>query len=309
MLRARNKVSDDQNDDRGFYGGPTIGQIRSVNGLSPVVESRVNHVRTDVPSLSRRPNATVGGPPSGGGGIRTRSLNGARQKSFDPIRIQRPAQGHSYVEDLIVMDDNAQPSSVFKKPAVHSRRRQNDLLTTDPETDPSDEEEGGQQLRLVYRRDQDGNKYRAWEPVEDVSPVYEWVTDVRTGRQYKQEVQSDHRLADQRSRSVGHRSSLQQQTIHERTSTFVSVSKAEKEGKNESIVEWARKCPVLWAGKVNHENMNAIVWLWGYLSEILDAKTAGAGVPPLEPGVLEAKLQHALCVLEVCASHSEKNRF
>ena len=89
----------------------------------------------------------------------------------------------------------------------------------------------------------------------------------------------------------------------------MSVSKAEKEGKSESIVEWARKCPVLWAEKVNHENMNAIVWLWGYLSEILDAKTAVVGAPPLESGVLEAKLQHALCVLEVCASHSEKTYF
>ena len=310
LLRGRNQVSDSQVDDRGFYGGPTIGQIRSVSGLAPVVESRVNCVRSEVPSLARRPNAALGGLPSGGGGIRTRSLSGARQRSFDPIRIQRPAQGHSYVEDLIVIDDNAaQPSTVFKKQNIQSRRPQKDLLTTDPETDPSDEEDVGQQLRLVYRRDQDGNRYRVWEPVEDASPVYEWVTDVRTGRQYKQLVQSDHIRADQRSRSAGHRSSLQQQTIHERSPTFVSVSKAEKEGKSESIVEWARKCPVLWAEKVNHENMNAIVWLWGYLSEILDAKTAVVGAPPLESGVLEAKLQHALCVLEVCASHSEKTDF
>ena len=272
--------------------------------------SRVNRVRSEVPSLARRQNAPLGGPPNGGGGVRTRSLSGARQKSFDPIRIQRPAQGHSYVEDLIVIDDNAaQPSTVFKKPQIFSRRPQNDLLMNDPETDPSDEEDVGQQCRLVYRRDQDGRKYRAWEPVAEVSPIYEWVTDERTGRQYRELVQSGHRMSDQRSSSVGHRSSLQQQTNHERTPTFVSVSKAEKEGKSESIVEWARKCPVLWAEKVNHENMNAIVWLWGYLSEILDTKTAGADVPPLGPGVLEAKLQHALCVLEVCASHSEKTDF
>ena len=68
-----------------------------------------------------------------------------------------------------------------------------------------------------------------------------------------------------------------------------------------------QKVSVMWAEKINFENMNAIVWLWGYLSEILDEKNANPA--SLESGVLQAKLQHALCVLEVCATHSEKSDF
>ena len=63
----------------------------------------------------------------------------------------------------------------------------------------------------------------------------------------------------------------------------------------------------MWAEKINFESMNAIIWLWGYLSEILDEKNANPA--SLESGVLQANLQHALCVLEVCATHSEKNDF
>ena len=53
--------------------------------------------------------------------------------------------------------------------------------------------------------------------------------------------------------------------------------------------------------------MNAVAWLWGFLSEILEAKRSNAA--SLEGGFLEAKLQHGLCVLEVCATHSEKTDF
>jgi hypothetical protein len=115
-----------------------------------------------------------------------------------------------------------------------------------------------------------------------------------------------HEQQRSRSRSSGTRPPQH----HERAPTFVSLSNSEKEGKVEkkqTIVDWARKCPVLWAEKVNFDNMNAIVWLWGYLSEILAARTTND--VPLEAGVLEAKLQHALSVLEVCASHSEKTDF
>jgi hypothetical protein len=75
-------------------------------------------------------------------------------------------------QDLIVMDD-AEPHPNHQP--VQSTGHQMDLLTSDPETDPSDEEESSQQMRLVYRRDQNGYKYRTWEPVQDKQPqvVYE----------------------------------------------------------------------------------------------------------------------------------------
>ena len=113
---------------------------------------------------------------------------------------------------------------------------------------------------------------------------------------------------DHRSSSANIRHTRQQHL--ERAPSFLSLSESGKEGKNEkkeTIVDWARKCPVLWAEKLTFDSMNAVSWLWGYLSEILEAKSSNA--TSLEGGVLEAKLQHALCVLEVCATHSEKTDF
>ena len=324
-LRARNQTFDHPVENQGYYSGPTMPQIRNVSGLPPVVDNRVNQVRFEVPSLARRPNATLGGPQQTTG-IRARSASTARQRSrdvaFDPVGVQRSQNQQSFVHDLIDIDDQVRPSLTSNQPLGRGgqpRRSQVDLLSEDPQTDPSDEEEEGQTMKLVYRRDQHGQKYRTWEPVRvETSPaIFEWVTDARTGRQYKQQMQADHSSHQQELRghrsgsfTAGMRSSHHQQVSYERTPTFVSIPNSEKEGKSEakqSIVDWARKCPVLWAEKVNHDSMNAIVWLWGYLSEILAAKTDNALT--LDAGVLEAKLQHALCVLEVCATHSEKTDF
>ena len=89
-----------------------------------------------------------------------------------------------------------------------------------------------------------------------------------------------------------------------------AFASADKEGKSEkisSIVEWGRLCPVLWAEKINLDNMNVVVWVWAYLAEILAA--VGGTDSDLTNEELQAKLQHLLCVLQVCASHSEKTDF
>ena len=316
MLRARNQ-NIAQTNDFGYYDGLTMPQIRNVPGLAPVVEERINHVRNTVPSLARRPSIRLGGPQQPEVS-RTRSLSSTRQKSgermFDPISVQLPQSHNSYVEDLIVMDDQAGLSQ--QRPSFHPvkhRVRQVDLLTADPESDPSDEEEC-QQMRLVYRRDKQGMKYREWEPVTVESPpvVYDWVTDPQTGRQYKKQIVP----VSAASHNNGHHSSTNAARSRpapnhlERGPTFVSLGGSEREGKNEtkqSIVDWARKCPVLWAEKVSHDGMNAIIWLWAFLAEILEEQKSDQH--QADSGLLKAKLQHALCVLEVCASHSEKTDF
>ena len=319
-LRVRNQPAENQIEDYGFYNGLTIPQIRKVPGLASVVEDRIDQVRSEVPSLSRRPNAPLGGPKQQLGGpkqqlgARERSTSLVRQSGndvmFDTVRMPRS----TFVNDLVVLDDDV---PLPRPKAGRQTGKHADLLTADPETDPSDEEDFGQQMRLVYRRDKNGMKYRTWEPVQEEQPrvVYEWVTDERTGRQYKQPVVSERPahsigpgLRDHRSSSASNRHARHQHL--ERAPTFLSLSDSGKEGKSEkkeTIVDWARKCPVLWAEKLNFDNMNAVAWLWGFMSEILETKSSNAA--SLEGGVLEAKLQHALCVLEVCATHSEKTDF
>ena len=64
---------------------------------------------------------------------------------------------------------------------------------------------------------------------------------------------------------------------------------------------------MLWADKLNAESMNIVVWMWAYIAEILTS-LQGQG-QEIQHGDLVAKLQHALCVLQVCASHSERTDF
>ena len=100
-------------------------------------------MRSEVPSLGRRPNAPLGGPQQQLCS-RSRSCGSVRQRT----------KKHSFVNDLVVLDDSVHPPKPVRQTGRHA-----DLLSGDPETDPSDEEEMGQQLRLVYRRDKNGLKY------------------------------------------------------------------------------------------------------------------------------------------------------
>ena len=57
---------------------------------------------------------------------------------FDSVRVQRSNNQHSFVNDLFVIDDGV---PLPRHPAVRQTGRHADLLTGDPETDPSDEED------------------------------------------------------------------------------------------------------------------------------------------------------------------------
>ena len=183
----------------------------------------------------------------------------------------------------------------------------------------SDDDREVQQHWLVYRRDIHGQKYRSWEKIP-ADHVLKWVTDSPTGRQYKEYVPVRSRptgrqqdlsgLGQLSATSRTRQSQAAGSMSRERRPTFVQIPTSEKEGKVDSkptIVDWARKCPVLWADKVNSDSMNIVIWMLGYLSEVLASRNGS--LPELKPGDLEAKLQHVLCVLQVCASHSEKSDF
>ena len=332
-LKSRNK--EQSQIEKSFYGGPNMPQIRKTPGISEVVEEGIDRVRFDVPSLSRRPSAPVqiqqsvpGQAVTGRGSSSHRERNGF---PFDPYPINRnqPSGRDYFVNDLLDISD--EPRQVLN-PRQDSRNCP-DLLTDDPLTEPSDEEEDVENcLRLVYRRDENGRKYRSWEPFKSVAEpetTFAWFLDPVTGREYKEAVHNDRHLSrhgatagkscktDRSSRAAhapGYASQLPARsaapTPAERVPTFVPLRPADKEGKTEkisSIVEWGRLCPVLWAEKINLDNMNVVVWVWAYLAEILAA--VGGTDSDLTNEELQAKLQHLLCVLQVCASHSEKTDF
>ena len=320
-LRARNQMGQQQINDETYYEGPNMNQIRKTPGLNLVVEDRIHGVRSDVPSLARRPDA---GSNNQQIQARVRPTQPIRRDSSDPIRISRghQHQRQHFVSDLVDLGEESTSlpisSTRFAPNQQHlSRQRYVDYLTNDdPLTEPSGDESDDlgedQQLRLVYRRDKYGQKYRSLEkvPVVEVPAehVLKWVTDPTSGRQYKKYVpiRSSSGLPDHQDTRQARQSHLSR----ERMAAFVPLTTSEKEGKPESkssIVDWAKKCPVLWADKVSADSMNIVIWMWAYLSEILASRLGSA--TELKPGELEAQLQHALCVLQVCASHSEKTDF
>jgi hypothetical protein len=332
-LRSRNR---EQNHiEKSFYGGPTMPLIRKTPGISNVVEEGVDRVRFDVPSLARRPSAPVQIQPPVSGYVATgRKSSTHRDRSgfpFDPYPIDKTQHGGGsyFVNDLLDISEG--PRQVIQP--RQDARSYPDLLSDDPLTEPSDDEEVDENcLRLVYRRDENGRKYRSWEPFKSVSEpetTFAWFLDPVTGREYKEAVNNGRQpskqavtvgkscKADRLSRPTHVPGAASQQPAGaaalsrtERVPTFVPLPAADKEGKTEkisSIVEWGRMCPVLWAEKINLENMNIVVWVWAYLAEIL-AAVAG-NTSELTNEELQAKLQHVLCVLQVCASHSEKTDF
>ena len=348
-LRALNRTVTTEFDS-GFYGGPNMPQIRKTPGLAPVVERGIDKIRSDAPSLARRPSAPVSIQPSMsrlGRDATSRSYQGVTSfpsDPFDPLfptKSHQQGRGHSFVNDLLdfTADGGQQPFQLGRnhreQSMAHPRQQDMqqcpDLMTDDPLTEPSDDEENsGECLRLVYRRDKFGRKYRTWEPFQatpEPEPAYAWFFDPKTGREYRKEVPSSRQQpqqgfpGEQLSRSncsntVGlpargtQFATRRNEASIERVATFVPLQSGDKEGKTEknpSIVEWGRRCPVLWAEKINHDSMNIVVWVWAYLAEILSAISGGTS--ELDQGELQARLQHLLCVLQVCASHSEKNDF
>ena len=190
-LKSRNK--EQSQIEESFYGGPNMPQIRKTQGISEVVEEGIDRVRFDVPSLSRRPSAPVqiqqsvpGQVVTGRGSSSRRDRNGY---PFDPYPINRnlPSGRDYFVNDLL--DISEEPRQVLK-PQQDSRNCP-DLLTDDPLTDEVEDVENC--LRLVYRRDENGRKYRSWEPFKSVAEpetTFAWFLDPVTGREYKQAVQA-----------------------------------------------------------------------------------------------------------------------
>ena len=85
---------------------------------------------------------------------------------------------------------------------------------------------------------------------------------------------------------------------------------AERQGKDSKVpdlVQWARNCPVNWTSKVTSEKVNVVLWAWAFMAELLATRTGQA--PNLQPGELEARLQHFCNVLEIALQSSSQSDF
>ena len=334
-------------DFHSFYGGPNMKEIRKKKGLRGNVENMVETVRTDIPSLGHRPTASQHGFSLG--------ARPKHQPSSSTVHQPKPRVDRDY-EDFLEFkawrDRNAAKQSESGSDAspprtanTHQPRHNIRTSPTDPATDPSSsEEDASQPVVLVYRRDQNGMKYRCYEPYQadlgtgtGSKPVkYTWVTDPATGREYKREVPASKPNAKHQfstscqysSKHVDHRTvTATPEPVHKRGVRSPSpschrqhqgervpgiVPLQDKEGKlvdqkTPTIIDWAKNCPVAYAEKIKYDEMNLPIFVWAYVYEILSSRT---GLTPNMPrGDLEARLQHLLCVLQVALVNSEKADF
>ena len=351
-LRQHSNVSSASLAFPNFYEGPNIKEIRKTKGLRNQADRVVESVRTDIASLGHRPTANH----DGSLGARPRTIPSHKPNSST---VQQPK---SRVQDefeefmefkawkeqnsAIIADSGSDASPPRVAPNNRQSGRNSRAPAADPPTDPSSsEDESGQPVILVYRRDKNGVKYRSYEPYQTVPNTrnidkpgkYSWVTDPVSGREYKCVVpaskpsdrsskQQGHSSGQHRERRVDHRTIRESpETGHRRGLRSPSFSRhhdservpgivplQEKDGKSDdkktpTITDWAKNCPVAYAEKIKYEDMNLPIWLWAYVSEILSSRIGLS--PDMPKGELEARLQHLLCVLQVALVHSEKTDF
>ena len=352
-MRQQSNLAPASSDFPNFYQGPNIKEIRKTTGLRGNAEKVVESVRSDIASLGRRPTASQH---DGSLGARTKnqsihphnlptvhkpvSKEQQEYKEFMEFKAWKERNA-AMVADTDSGSDASPPRATLPTRQSGGNRRG---LAADPPTDPSSsEDESGQPVILVYRRDKNGLKYRSYEPYHvdsgtvsrDKHVKYAWVTDPETGREYKQAVPSkpaksskqlvsgsghhitrhvDHRAASE-TPETGHRRGMRspsrsQQHVSERVPGIVPLQ--DKEGKSDdrktlTITDWAKNCPVAYAEKIKYDEINLPIWVWAYVSEILSSRSGLS--PDMPRGELEARLQHLLCVLQVALVNSEKTDF
>ena len=321
-----------QADFNSYYTGPTIKDIRKVKGLKKNVTYQIEDIRSDIPSLGRRPSADTGHQ-TGARSKHSNSKSSVQPTAVKP-RSKLDREFEEFQEFKAWKERHTATASESDSDATPPRPK----VSIDMVTDPSSSEEESQPVILVYRRDKHGKKYRNWEPYltkqeSTTSHKYTWVTDPVTGREYKEKVSAKPAEQRQTQPQVSKSSSkyLDHRTVSETPSTGYKkgvrspahdshvnqdrvpgiIPLDSREGKPDekkaTTIDWIRNCPVNYAEKIKLDETNLPLWVWGYLSEILAARTGLS--PDMPRGELEARIQHLLCVLQVVLVHSEKSDF
>ena len=288
-LRTSNRVQTQSRRERSTYQGPTISEMRNDQLTSQRVDSMMGHV-TNIPAFSN---------------VAENSQPQPRLK----VKHSQPS-GHEYGRD---------PYS-----PVHQ------------EEEPL--------YKMVTRTDLYGVEYRQLVKVTPPRPRPEqrqrlvidgdagWSFDQSTGCMYRTESSSPARRnpeaslrksvsgnilnSHQPSRNTGQTPRQISKNVYqvhaERSERFpgiVPLDQADqKEGKQpKSIASHARDMPVEYAKSATAKNINLAMFMYGAISELHSSRIGITA--PLDPGVLEAKLQHLMNVINVTCMNASPTDF
>ena len=319
--------------------GLTMGGIRELPGMTPAVEDWITKLQSSVPSLAKTP---TGQAPTGGSFQPQGVLSQAPTASVPRTHAHVSSETidtefvYSTVRGKLVPVLHESPVNKARSNPPHPPQQPDDEVgeASEDEDCPVQPAQGH---RLAWYRDESGRKYFLHKKIEEEIPskVRTYERDAATGRWYEKTVPQtktpraqkvsnprktpdssfvDHRNAShspqpQVTRGLRTPAASAQPKDDERHSSFLP-GKPDKQGRDSNmpdIVQWARNCPVSWTSKVTTDKLNAVLWAWAFISEILATRTGQA--PNLQQGELEARLQHFCNVLEVTLQISNQNDF
>jgi hypothetical protein len=259
-----------------------------------------------------------------------------------PVVHDSPGRGGSVLLQSSTRQSGVRKtSSMAKTPLADSSDPEgDDASTSEDEECPVEPAKG---YEFVWYRDKHGKKYFLHKLARECnSPklVKTYVCDETTGRWYEKMVPKDSgiHLGVKKAKEQCQKQSLSTPAyVDHRVSSTTPIphmsrgvrtpaapippSKGErlpgffqgdpekqgKDSKMPDLVQWARNCPVNWTTKVTSDKINAVLWAWSFVSELLATRTGQA--PNLEPGELEARLQHFCNVLEITLQSSNQSDF
>ena len=320
--------------------GLTMAGIRALPGYTPEVEQYLTQFQEIVPSMSKAPTAPSASgrsfQPAGVMLEQTRNQHtqsqGGEELATEVVYSASRGKFVSVVRDS--PDGLPQPS--LKKSQARSvlpASTGEDELTSEDEDCPVEPAKGH---KFVWYRDRQGKKYFVHKVVKDsYTPemVKTYLCDESTGRWYESMVPKDSGQTGARPNPplstpayVDHRTSSKTPIplvsrglrtpiplLHpakvDRFPGYIQGD-PEKQGKDTKVpdlVQWARNCPVNWTNKITSDKISVLLWAWAFVSELLATRTGQAA--NLQPGELEARLQHFCNVLEITLQSSTQFDF
>ena len=317
----------------------TISGVRSLPGSSLEVEKLLASLQALVPSLAKAATA----PSASGQAFQPQGvLSGHGQTpgdGYDRDFVFNPGSG-KFVR--VVHSPTGKHDAHKHKSVSKTRLGLCDVSDVETSEDEDCSMEPSEGYRLVWKRDEHGEKYFIQKKLTLPVKVKAYVYDDVSGRFYKREVSKadlDRNPAvttviDHNSRKVTSLSTplyRDHRQVHSspvpmvrkgvRTPTAVPLPlgerlpgivpiDSERQGKTEKVpdrIQWARNCPVSWTSKASASNINVVLWAWSFFNELLATRTGMA--PNLETGELEARLQHFCHVLEITLQTSGQADF
>ena len=337
--RQQKDAADRRASTRAEAGNLTIGNIRALPGKASEVEQLLASLQALVPSLAKTPTA----PSQAGSTFQPTGVFTGPGDEYDTDYVFHPGRG-KFVPVVHSPARGRSGSLGQHKPGSGGviAEKCDDGGETSADEDCAIEPPPG--YKLVWKRDSRGEKYfvqKKAKPTFQQEMVQTYVCDESTGRWYKRNIPKadlDHsQPATSTAKQTAPFSSRTTPSYRDhrtgsspvpfvRRGCRTPVASApppagdrvpgivpidpEKQGKDSKIpdrVQWARNCPVNWTNKVTTGNINAVLWAWSYVAEILATRTGMA--PNLECGELEARLQHFCHVLEITLQTSGQADF